>query len=66
MCLQKYFYGEYSDESSVLYEDRMPWDMSDRVKAMKADGMREVFRKYLSILGIEADIMNLWDEGKQS
>ena len=51
-----YANGEYEHESSVLYEDRMPWEMSDRIKSMKADDMREVFRKYLDILGITADI----------
>lgn len=53
-----YANGEYSDEASVLYKDRMPLDMSDRVKSMKADDMREVFRKYLDVLGITADIIS--------
>ncbi len=51
-----YANGEYFDEASVLYEDRMPWEMSDRVKSMKDDDMEEVFRKYLDILGITVDI----------
>ena len=47
-----YFAGEYYEEDSVMYEDRQPWDMSDRVKAMSADDMRDVFMTYLEELGI--------------
>ena len=41
---------------AVLYEDRLPWEMTERVKAMKADDMSAIFKKYLDELGISASI----------
>ena len=48
-CLQ----GVYFYENAILYEDRQPWHMSDRVKGMTAKDMGEVFKKYLKELGLE-------------
>ena len=42
--------------SAVIYEDRLPWEMSDRVKNMKAEDMEAIFKKYLDELGISATI----------
>lgn len=39
-----------------IYEDRLPWEMTDRVKNMKADDMSAIFQKYLDELGISATI----------
>lgn len=52
----EYCDGEYPEESAILYEDRQPWDMSERVKNMKPDDMRELFNKYLVPLDITAEV----------
>ena len=41
---------------AVMYEDRLPWEMSERVKNMKAEDMAAIFQKYLDTLGISAPI----------
>lgn len=48
--------GEYSDENAVFFEDCQPWDMSERVKQMQPDDMREVFNKYLEVLQLQVSI----------
>lgn len=52
----EYCSGEYSEENSIIYTDRLPWEMSDRVKAMTCEDMTEVFMKYLRELGINNDV----------
>ena len=41
------YHGEYDEEDAILYEDRLPWEMSKRVREMNADDMSAVFEKYL-------------------
>ncbi len=41
---------------AIIYEDRLPWKMTDRVKNMKADDMSAIFQKYLDELGVSATI----------
>ena len=43
------------DEEAVMYVDRMPWEMSDRVKKMTFEDMEAVFRKYLNELDIKTN-----------
>lgn len=43
-----YLKGE--DTGAVVYCDRQPWEMSDRVKQMTEEDMENVFRKYLAEL----------------
>lgn len=53
------FYPEYFSQDgygAVIYEDRLPWEMTERVKNMKADDMSAIFQKYLDELGISASI----------
>ena len=51
-----YFCNEDGDEI-IIYEDRQPWEMSDRVRAMSADDMRKVFGKYLKDLNISDEVV---------
>lgn len=47
-----YYDGEY--EEAIAYEDRAPWEMSDRVKQMKnREDMKAIFAKYLNELDIK-------------
>lgn len=48
----QYCCGKYDNENSILYTDRLPWEMSDRVKNMNENDMAEIFIKYLRELGI--------------
>ena len=41
---------------AVMYEDRQPWEMSERVKNMKAEDMTAIFEKYLDDLGTSASV----------
>ncbi len=50
----EYFHHEGC--GAVIYEERMPWEMTNRVKAMKADDMSAIFQKYLDELGVSATI----------
>ncbi len=53
------FYPEYilfENCGAILYEDRMPWEMSERVKKMSAKDMADIFQKYLDFLNITASI----------
>ena len=53
------FYPEYyshDGDGAVIYEDRFPWEMTDRVKNMTADDMTAIFTKYLDELGIKANL----------
>ena len=49
------FYVEYlrQDYGAVMYCQGMPWQMSERVKAMTEEDMAAVFKKYLKELGLE-------------
>ncbi len=40
----------------IVYKDRQPWEMTDRVKAMKTEDMSAIFKKYLDDLGTSAPI----------
>ena len=48
----QYCCGEYDSENSILYSDRLPWEMSERVRNMNENDMAEIFMKYLRELGI--------------
>lgn len=53
------FYPEYFNQDGsgvILYEDRMPWEMTERVKNMTEDNMSAIFKKYLDELGVSANI----------
>jgi len=50
----EYYYDDGC--GAIIYPDRQPWDMSERVKAMSKDDMAAVFQKYLDDLGIKATI----------
>ena len=49
-----YFQGE--DEEAVMYPAGMPWDMTEREKAMSEEDMTAIFRKYLTELGVSPQI----------
>lgn len=50
-----YHNSEY-DETVIMYEERLPWEMSERVKSMTAEDMKNVFQKYLDELKVKAEI----------
>ena len=53
------FYPDYFDEvggSFIIYDERLPWEMSDRVKKMSAADMTAIFRKYLDELDVDVDV----------
>ena len=52
-------HGEYSDENAILYEDRLPWEMSNRVRQMKSEDMSAVFEKYLKEIHLLTSIAEL-------
>ncbi len=49
-------YFHFEEYGAVLYKDRLPWEMTDRVKNMRAEDMAAIFQKYLNELGISASV----------
>ncbi len=49
-------YFSMDDYGVIVYTERMPWEMSERVKKMSIDDMSAIFQKYLDILGARATI----------
>lgn len=49
-----YFYND--GYGAIMYEDRLPWEMTDRVKNMTAEDMEAIFKKYLNELGVSATV----------
>lgn len=47
--------GEYDEETAVIYTNRLPWQMSERVRSMTIDDMDAVFAKYIGELGVKAE-----------
>lgn len=49
------FTSEVNDETgegAVLYMDRAPWEIEDKVRGMSEDDMKAIFAKYLAELGV--------------
>ena len=51
------YYCNDDGEEIIIYVDRQPWEMSDRVRAMSADDMRKVFAKYLKEFNISDEVV---------
>ncbi|MCR4903945.1 MAG: hypothetical protein K6A23_13885 [Butyrivibrio sp.] len=41
---------------AIIYKDRAPWEMSERVKKMSEADMSAIFKKYLDELDVSATI----------
>ncbi len=51
-----YCLGEHPNKTAILYESRLPWEISSRAKTMTADDMNNIFKKYLADIGIDAPV----------
>lgn len=48
----EYYNGD--GDSAILYTYRLPWEMTDKEKALTEADLHAVFKKYLDELGVEA------------
>ena len=48
----QYYNGD--EESAILYTERLPWEMTEKEKALTEEDMATIFKKYLDELGVTA------------
>ena len=48
----QYYNGD--EESAILYTERLPWEMTEKEKALTEEDMATIFKKYLDELGVKA------------